>query len=112
VSQKSQTEPLPLLQRVKGRKSHPEQIWSAPPQIADIDFSREDFSVGPLPEVSLALSNDEWRQMSAQTWHTDHPRIQRAEAQSVGEAFDRCIQRAPQKHASGKLELSTRSGLP
>jgi hypothetical protein len=32
---------------VRGRKSHSEQIWSARPQIADIHFSREDFSVGP-----------------------------------------------------------------
>jgi hypothetical protein len=32
---------------VRGRKSHPEQIWSALPQIEDIDSSREDFSVGP-----------------------------------------------------------------
>jgi len=29
------------------RKSHPEQIWSALPQIADIDFSHDDFSIGP-----------------------------------------------------------------
>jgi hypothetical protein len=38
--------------RVRGRKSHPEQIWSALPQIADIDFSREDFSVGPNPDLT------------------------------------------------------------
>jgi hypothetical protein len=29
------------------RKSHPEQIWSALPQIADIDFSHDDYSIGP-----------------------------------------------------------------
>jgi hypothetical protein len=34
------------------RKSHLEQIWSALPQIADIDLSNEDFSVGPKPDVS------------------------------------------------------------
>jgi hypothetical protein len=38
--------------RVRGRKSHPEQIWSAHHQIADVDFSREDFSVGPLRTFS------------------------------------------------------------
>jgi hypothetical protein len=32
-------------------KPHPEQLSSALPQIADIDFSREDFSVGPFLEV-------------------------------------------------------------
>jgi hypothetical protein len=26
---------------------HPEQVWSALSQIADINFSRDDFSVGP-----------------------------------------------------------------
>jgi hypothetical protein len=40
---------------VKGRKSHPEQIWSALPQIADIDFSRDDFSVGPLADIGSGL---------------------------------------------------------
>jgi len=38
--------------RVRGRKSHPEQIWSALPQIADIDFGCEDFSVGPSHKVA------------------------------------------------------------
>jgi hypothetical protein len=33
--------------RVTGRKSHFEQIWSALPRIADIDYDREDFPVGP-----------------------------------------------------------------
>jgi hypothetical protein len=32
--------------RVSGGKSHFEQIWSALPQTADIDYGREDFSVG------------------------------------------------------------------
>ena len=41
---------------VRGRKSHPEQIWSALPQIADIDFSRDDFSVGPQTVISIASS--------------------------------------------------------
>jgi SulP family sulfate permease len=36
---------------VRGRKSHPEQIWSALPQIADIDSSCEDFSVGPTTDM-------------------------------------------------------------
>ena len=35
----------------KGRTSHPEQIWSALLQIADIDFSRDDFSVGTTAVV-------------------------------------------------------------
>ena len=33
--------------RVKGRKSHVEQIWSAPPQITDVAASMKNFSVGP-----------------------------------------------------------------
>src|ERR1700746_3748587 len=37
---------------VRERKSHSEQIWSALPPMADIDFSREDFSVGPKHEVA------------------------------------------------------------
>jgi hypothetical protein len=44
----------PHLDSTKGRKSHSEQIWSALPQIADIDSSREDFSVGPRAEVATA----------------------------------------------------------
>jgi len=44
------------LQRVRGRKSHPEQIWSALPQIADIDFSRDDFSVGPKADLTAHLA--------------------------------------------------------
>ena len=36
---------------VTGRKSHSEQIWSALPQITDIDSSREDFSVGPTSDT-------------------------------------------------------------
>jgi hypothetical protein len=38
--------------RVRGRKSHSGQIWPALPQMADIDFSCEDFSVGPAAEVA------------------------------------------------------------
>jgi hypothetical protein len=38
-------------QRVRGRKSHSEQIWSALPQIADIDSSCKDFSVGPTRDI-------------------------------------------------------------
>jgi len=38
--------------RVTGRKSHSEQIWTALLQIADIDFSREDSSVGPKHKVA------------------------------------------------------------
>jgi hypothetical protein len=37
---------------VRGRKSHSEQIWSARPQMADIDFIREDFSVGPKGDIA------------------------------------------------------------
>jgi len=36
-----------------GRNSHLEQIWSATPQIADIDCSRDDFSVGPQPDSRM-----------------------------------------------------------
>jgi hypothetical protein len=36
---------------VTGRNSHLEQIWSALPQIADIDHSREGFSVGPEGDI-------------------------------------------------------------
>ena len=42
---------LELPHRVKRRKSHFEQLWSAPPQIADIGCSREDFSLGPISDV-------------------------------------------------------------
>jgi len=31
-----------------------EQIWSAPPQTADIDSRLEDLSVGPLPDSCIA----------------------------------------------------------
>ena len=39
----------------RGRKSHPEQIWSALPQIADINSSCEDFSVGPIRDIGRRL---------------------------------------------------------
>jgi hypothetical protein len=47
----------------------------------------------------------------------DRRRAHRSSAESSGprrktEAFDRCIRRAPQNHASAKLELSTRAGFP
>jgi hypothetical protein len=42
--------------RVRGRKSNSEQIWSAPPQMADINFSREDVSVGPTAAIWPPLS--------------------------------------------------------
>jgi hypothetical protein len=40
--------------RVRGRKPHPEQIWPALPQIADINFIGEDFSVGPEGDIADA----------------------------------------------------------
>jgi hypothetical protein len=40
---------------VRGRNSHSEQIWSELPQIADIYFSCEDFSVGPKAEVAALI---------------------------------------------------------
>jgi hypothetical protein len=41
---------------VTGGKFHFEQIWSALPQTADIDYGREDFSVGPQAAVSRCES--------------------------------------------------------
>src|SRR5215472_10673638 len=50
--------------RVTGRKFHSRQIWSALLSIADIDCSREDFSVGPLAAVSrcseLSYETGQW----------------------------------------------------
>ena len=39
------------------RKSHPEQIWSALPQIADVGSSREVFSVGPQAAITRFSAN-------------------------------------------------------
>jgi hypothetical protein len=41
---------------VKGRKSPFEQIWPALPQTADIGFSCEDFSVGPIGDIAWWLN--------------------------------------------------------
>jgi len=50
-------------------KPHSEQIWSALPQVAGIDFSREDFSVGPTADLrrisQLLRFNDQVRQRLA-----------------------------------------------
>jgi hypothetical protein len=40
---------------VTGRKPHLEQIWSALPQTADINSSREEFSVVPNADIESAL---------------------------------------------------------
>jgi hypothetical protein len=54
---------LELPHRVKRRKSHFEQLWSAPPQIADTGCSREDFSLGPDLDMAIeaACLEFEWR---------------------------------------------------
>jgi len=48
---------LGRVKRVTSRKSRLEQIWSALPQITDIDSSREDFSVGPTADVVVLPEN-------------------------------------------------------
>jgi hypothetical protein len=58
---------------VSGRKSHSEQIWSALPPIADIDFSRVDFSVGPLPDsCSAARDRVIIFETEEQRWQCEH----------------------------------------
>ena len=45
---------------VRGRNSRSAQIWSAIPEIANIDFNRDDFSVGPSRTSSKCPSTRRW----------------------------------------------------
>jgi hypothetical protein len=52
----------------RAEKSHFEQIWSALPQTADIDYGREDFSVGPGTVIRPSEVTDTSRLLFARGW--------------------------------------------